>query len=92
MSYYEKSDKILNDVRAYILGAVHVDKEKIKDNTLIFKEGFIDSMGFILLITFLEEKFAIKTSDEDLIEENFESVEAITGFISKKLKNTICAE
>jgi acyl carrier protein len=41
-------------------------------------------MGFILLIDFIEEKFVIKTSDTDLIEENFESISAIADFISKK--------
>ena len=92
MSDYRKSDKTISDVRTYILGAVHTDKEKIKDDTLIFKEGFIDSMGFMLLITFIEEKFAIKTNDEDLIEENFESVDAIAEFICRKSEPAKCAE
>ena len=37
-----------------------------------------------MLITFIEEEFAIKTSDADLIEENFESINAITSYISRK--------
>jgi len=41
-------------------------------------------MGFIMLITFLEEEFGIKTVDSDLIEENFESINAITEFIQRK--------
>ena len=71
-------------VTAYIKQSVHVDKEKIKDTSLIFKEGFLDSMGFIVLITFLEDEFKIKTNDSDLIEENFESINAITEFVIKK--------
>jgi acyl carrier protein len=63
---------------------VHVDSDKIKDNTLVFKEGFLDSMGFIVLITFLEEEFKIKTCDSDLIEENFESINSITDFVIRK--------
>ncbi len=50
-------------VRTYVLQAVYVDKEKIKDDSLIFKEGYFDSMGFMVLITFLEEEFGIKTND-----------------------------
>jgi acyl carrier protein len=42
-------------------------------------------MGFVLLITFLEEEFGVKTVDADLIEENFESINAITDFIVRKL-------
>jgi acyl carrier protein len=41
-------------------------------------------MGFIMLITFIEEEFALKTSDSDLIEENFESINAITSYILRK--------
>jgi acyl carrier protein len=71
-------------VRTYVLQAVYVDKEKIKDDSLIFKEGYFDSMGFMVLITFLEEEFGIKTNDLDLVEENFESINAITDFIIRK--------
>jgi acyl carrier protein len=71
-------------VRSYIIQSVHVDSNKIKDTSLIFKEGFLDSMGFIVLITFLEEEFKIKTNDSDLIEENFESINAISDFVIGK--------
>lgn len=75
---------IKEKVRSYIKQSVHADSDKIKDGTLIFKEGFLDSMAFIVLITFLEEEFRIKTNDSDLIEENFESIDAITGFVARK--------
>jgi acyl carrier protein len=71
-------------VRTYVLQAVYVDKDKIKDDSLIFKEGYFDSMGFMVLITYIEEEFGIKTNDSDLLEENFESINAITDFIIRK--------
>ncbi len=71
-------------VRSYIIESVHVDKSKINDTTLIFKEGYFDSMGFIVLITYLEEEFSIKTNDSDLVEENFESINAISDFVDRK--------
>ena len=74
-------------VKEYIQQATFVEKDKIKDDSLIFKEGYFDSMGFVVLITFLEEKFGIKTTDADLVEENFESINAITDFIIRKNSN-----
>jgi acyl carrier protein len=71
-------------IRNYIVQTSHADANKIKDESLIFKEGFFDSMGFIMLIAFLEEEFGIKTVDSDLIEENFESINAISEFIQRK--------
>ncbi len=71
-------------VKDYIVQTSHADAEKLKNESMIFKEGFFDSMGFIMLITFLEESFGIKTVDSDLIEENFESINAIADFIQRK--------
>ncbi len=71
-------------VREYVNKNVHADITKITSTTLLFKEGLFDSMAFVLIIDFLEETFCIRISDEDLIEENFESIEAITKFVFRK--------
>ncbi|HUW92385.1 MAG TPA: acyl carrier protein [Bacteroidales bacterium] len=71
-------------IKQYILQASHVEANKIKNESLIFKEGYFDSMGFILLITYLEEELGIKTIDADLVEENFESINAISNFVQRK--------
>ena len=71
-------------IKQYIVETSHADANKIKNESLIFKEGFFDSMGFIMLITFLEEELGIKTVDADLVEENFESINAISDFIVRK--------
>jgi len=76
---------IKEKIRSYVLESAHINNEKIKDDSLIFKEGYFDSMGFIMLITFIEEEFGIKTNDSDLTEENFESINAVTDFISRKI-------
>lgn len=74
-------------IAEYVKRSTYKEPHLIDDDTLIFSEGFFDSMGFVLLIDFIEEKFKIKTSDKDLIEENFESINAIAQFVSNKLKN-----
>jgi acyl carrier protein len=75
---------IKQKVNEYVLEHTFAEKHKIQDDSLIFKEGYFDSMGFIMLITFIEEEFALKTSDSDLIEENFESINSITSYILRK--------
>ncbi len=80
----EDTLKIRDKVKSYVLQAASADKEKIKDTSLIFKEGYFDSMGFMVLIAFLEEEFGIKTNDSDLLEENFESINAISEFVTRK--------
>jgi acyl carrier protein len=69
----------------FIEKSSNFDVNKLSEQTLLFSEGVFDSMGFILLIDFIEDQFIIKTIDEDLIEDNFESIAAITAFIQKKI-------
>ncbi|MEA1887526.1 MAG: acyl carrier protein [Bacteroidota bacterium] len=80
-------NNIKTQVKSYINKAVHVEKDKIHNDSLIFKEGYFDSMGLVMLISFIEESFNIDIKDEDLVEENFESINAISDFISRKTRN-----
>ena len=80
----EENRQIEQRIFEYIGKNSHTDINKVNAQTLLFREGIFDSMGFVLLIDFLEEGFGIKASDDDLIEENFESVAAITQFIQRK--------
>lgn len=52
------------------------------DNLLA--EGVIDSMGLLRLVTFIETTFDIETTDEDLVPENFMSLEKIRDFVERK--------
>lgn len=74
-----------NKIKDYIIESTLDDVEKIKDNTLIFEEGILDSMGLLFLIEFLKEEFNIETSDEELVVENFESINSILTFVEKKI-------
>ena len=43
----------------------------------------IDSLGLQQIITFIEQQFKITIDDDDLMPENFESVNAIAALIEK---------
>ena len=68
-------------VRNFIIENSYTNMNEHDNGTLIFKEGILDSMGFIKLIAFLENEFDIKILDEDLKEENFESINAINKYV-----------
>jgi len=78
--------EIKDKLRKFISETTYTPESQIKDDTLIFIQGIFDSMGFISLINFLEEDFLIKAEDSDLLEENFESINAMTVFIERKLQ------
>ena len=68
----------------YVKDNTFKDTSNLDAETLLFVEGILDSMGFALLLDFLEETFRITPADSDLVEENFESINALTEFIRKK--------
>lgn len=54
---------------------------EVTDN--LIETGVIDSLGIQILISFLERNFSIAIADEDLIPDNFESVDAIWAFVTR---------
>jgi acyl carrier protein len=72
-------------IKDFIAQTAFVPKEKVQDDTKIFVEGIFDSMGFLSLINYIEDNYKFKAADSELLEENFESVNAIVAFIGRKL-------
>ncbi len=72
-------------IKDYILESTFDDVEKITNETLIFEDGVLDSMGLLFLIEFLTEEFNIVTSDDELVAENFQSINSIMTFIEGKI-------
>jgi len=60
------------------------DGASLKDDTLFMGGGIIDSTGILELVEFLEETFAIKIANEEMIPENLDSVNRVAQFIAKK--------
>jgi acyl carrier protein len=81
-----KAAVINEKIRSYVLEETFAEDGKINNQTLIFKEGYFDSMGFVRLVSYLENEFGIKISDDDLVEQNFESINAISNFVSNRFK------
>lgn len=76
--------EIKNKIREYIIKSTFDDVKKITDKTLIFEEGVLDSMGLLFLIEFLKEEFNVTTNDDELIVQNFESIDNIFIFLKSK--------
>jgi acyl carrier protein len=64
--------------------AFDLDKKSIASDEDLLMQGVIDSMGIIRLATFMEEKFGIKVTDEDLIPENFQNIDSIKKYLASK--------
>ena len=76
---------MLDQIRNYLLShAADADITEIADDESLLEAGVIDSAGMVDLIAFLEGTFGIAVDEDDMIPENFDSLVAITAYVSEK--------
>lgn len=46
--------------------------------------GVVDSLGVLELVTFVEEEFDVQVADEDIVPDNFDSVDQLAHYIDRK--------
>ena len=84
------TETLQNELFDYVKENTYKETKSLNSATMLFVEGVFDSMGFALLLDFLEEKYKVVANDDELVEENFESIDAISAFILKK--NAVASE
>ena len=58
---------------------------KLQDSSQLLEEGVLDSLGVLELVNFLQDEHGIPIEDEDLVPENFASIDAIAAFVEAKV-------
>jgi len=55
----------------------------------LLKNGLIDSLGILEVVTFLEKEFGFTVTDEELLPENFESIRCLSSFVLSKTNGVL---
>jgi len=74
------ADRIENFLARQFPGTKNVGREEP-----LLKNGLIDSLGILEVVTFLEKEFGFTVTDEELLPENFESVQCLSNFVQHKM-------
>jgi acyl carrier protein len=61
--------------------------DSLQDDDSFVEKGVIDSTGVLELVGFIEETFSITVEDEELIPENLDSVQKVTAYIERKMRD-----
>lgn len=69
-------------VQNFLLGKGSVT---IKDGDSFLDSGVVDSTGVLEFVNFLQETWSIEVKDEELLPENFDSINNLAAFVAKKL-------
>lgn len=72
-------------IREFILGKFPLArKQPLKDTDGLLETGILDSLGVLDLVSYMEQKFSIVVADDELVPENFQSIDRIAAFVESK--------
>jgi acyl carrier protein len=82
---------IKNLIRDYILqNFLFTDNgDSLRNDASFLEEGIVDSTGVLELVMFVEETFGIEVNDEEIIPENFDSVDYLAHYVRSKTGETV---
>jgi len=78
-------DTIAVRVRGFLIEKFPLAKKRnLQNNDSLIDSGVVDSLGILDLVTFLEGEFGLHISDEELLPENFQTIECIAALVRTK--------
>lgn len=65
------------------------DGNQLRNDDSFLEHGIVDSTGVVELVMYVEETFDIEVPDEDVVPENFDSVQALICYIRQTTGETM---
>lgn len=56
-------------------------KANLREDEDLLSAGILDSLAILQLVAFIEESFKIKIPDEDVVFENFQSIDSLSHYL-----------
>ena len=77
-------------IERFLLTEVAADygKTTLDPDADLLEQRIIDSLAILKLVTFLEESCGIKVKDEEIVPENFQSLNSLVKFVEQKQRES----
>ena len=77
---------ISEQIRSHILANFMFtgDGARLKNDASFLEEGIVDSTGVLELVMFVEENFGFTVEDEEILPDNFDSVNCLVDYVQRK--------
>lgn len=77
---------VAEDVEKFIVEEIALGSgvDSVGHDDDLLAQDVIDSLGIVELVSFLESRYGIKVGDDDLLPENFQSVNSVVAFVAAK--------
>ncbi|WP_419913682.1 acyl carrier protein [Hoeflea sp.] len=78
---------VRSDIREFIVDnfLFREDRDSVSDSESLLENGLMDSTGVLELVAFLESDIGIDIQDNEIVPENFDSIENISNYANAKL-------
>lgn len=85
-SHAVAADGAREQIRAFILDNFldGADAAQLQDNVSLERAHIVDSARMMELILFVEENFGFTVEDEDALPENFDTVDNLVTYVTRK--------
>ena len=70
-------------IRQFIATDLARDLSTVANSDSLLEAGIIDSMAVLQIVGFLEQRFGVTVGDDDMMPENFETVDAMAAFVGR---------
>lgn len=78
-----------DQIRQFIFEKFPLAKSRgLEDSSQLLEEGVLDSLGILELVDYLQSELSVSVEEDDLVPENFASIDAITTFVDSKAETT----
>jgi acyl carrier protein len=80
------TDKFKDLIRQFVCERLARERgvtETVSDQDSLIELGIIDSMGIVQLLGHLESSLKIKIPDEDIVPDNFDSIESLAAYLDR---------
>lgn len=82
----ERTTAVGQSIRGFIIESFLFGEDTgFTEEASFLENGVIDSMGFLELISYLEDTYNISIEDHELIPDNMDSLANVTSFVIRKL-------
>ena len=79
---------IADDIRTYISTELIIGTMAIDDNQELLMSGLLDSINVMRLVGYLENEFSTSIPPEDVLDENFGSINQIVDYLQVRTNDS----
>ena len=79
---------VKEQIRSYVAESLLFSSNgyEFSDNASFLDKGIVDSTGVVELVLFVEENFGIEVDNDEIVPDNFDSVDNLAAYIQRKAR------